>query len=491
MINQYLKSLYSFIISSLLLLLIGCDSAGLLSQSPENTQSPPLASPTVALERIDIVASPITTSGVSNLTLAVGHKQPFEVMGHYVDGSSRPLTDLEVSHWRTSDPDVGRFDEPGVLTATQEGVTTITVTKDGVTSNAVTVNVSDAVITSIQVTPSPVNIVKGLTEPLTATAIFSDMTSSDVSDLVTWILVDTETATVTPTGSLTAVEVGSTTLTASMDGVTSNTVTVNVSAPVMTSIQVTPSRVDMAIGQTQQLTATAIFNNGTSSDVSSSVTWVSDNPVIASVTPTGSLTADNVGSTTLTASMDGVTSNAVTVNVSAPVMTSIQVTPSRVDMARGLTQQLTAIAIFSDRTSSDVSSSVTWVSDNPGIASVTQTGLLSADGVGSTTLTASMDGVTSNTVDVNVSDATISSIQVTPSRVDMARGLGLTQQLTAIATFDNGTSFDVSSSVTWVSDNPAIASVTPTGLLSADNVGITTLTASMNGVTSNTGHPIH
>ncbi|EJL6460845.1 DUF1566 domain-containing protein, partial [Vibrio cholerae] len=68
------------------------------------------------------------------------------------------------------------------------------------------------------------------TQQLTATATFSDTTSSDVSNSVTWTPIDTATATVSSAGLLSAVEVGSTTLTAAKDGVTSNTVDVNVCA---------------------------------------------------------------------------------------------------------------------------------------------------------------------------------------------------------------------------------------------------------------------
>ena len=214
--NTYFKTLFLVVIFPLLTLIAGCNSEGAFSES------------TIKLERIDIVASPITTRGASQLTLAVGNKQPFEAVGHYSDGSSRTLTDLNVSDWHTSDPDVGRFDEPGVFTATNVGNTTLTATKDGVTSNTVDVNVSAAVITSIQVTPSPVNVAKGQTQQLTATATFSDATSSDVSNSVTWTPLDTATATVSPAGLLSAVEVGNTTLTATKDGVTSNTVDVDV-----------------------------------------------------------------------------------------------------------------------------------------------------------------------------------------------------------------------------------------------------------------------
>ena len=92
------------------------------------------------------------------------------------------------------------------------------------------VDVSSAVITSIQVTPSPVNVAKGQTQQLTAMATFSDTTSSDVSNSVTWGDFDTTTVTVSSTGLLSAVEVGNTTLTATKDGIISNTVDVDVCA---------------------------------------------------------------------------------------------------------------------------------------------------------------------------------------------------------------------------------------------------------------------
>ncbi|WP_273979565.1 Ig-like domain-containing protein, partial [Vibrio parahaemolyticus] len=174
-----------------------------------------------------------------------------------------------------------------------------------------------AVITAIQVTPSPVNVAKGQTQQLTATATFSDATSSDVSNSVTWTPIDTATATVSSAGLLSAVEVGNTTLTAMKDGVTSNTVDVNVSAAFITAIQVTPSPVNVAKGLTQQLTATATFSDATFSDVSNSVTWTPIDTATATVSSAGLLSAVEVGNTTLTATKDGVTSNTVDVNVCA------------------------------------------------------------------------------------------------------------------------------------------------------------------------------
>ncbi len=211
--HKILKGLFILLV---LQLLIGCNSEGAFSEF------------TVKLERIDIIPSKITTQGVSELRLAVGNKLFFEAIGHYSDGSSRLLSDLSVNDWHTSERDVGYFYTSGVLIGDNPGTTTVTATKDGITSNAVNVSVTAAVITNITVTPAVVNVVKGQTQQLTATAMYSDSTSSDITNSVTWESVDTATTTVTPEGLLSGVEVGTTTVTATKDGITSNAVNVRV-----------------------------------------------------------------------------------------------------------------------------------------------------------------------------------------------------------------------------------------------------------------------
>ncbi|MGI2132497.1 Ig-like domain-containing protein, partial [Shewanella baltica] len=217
--------------------------------------------------------------------------------------------------WTRTDTAVAVVTPDGVLRGVGVGETELTASRGGVTSNTVTVTVTNAVITALQVISSSVNVAKGQTEQLTATATYSDSTSSDVTSSVTWVTVDTGTATVSPTGLLSGVEVGSTTLTASKDGITSNTVTVNVTVAVITAITVTPATVWVGKGLTQQLTATATYNDNTSSPVTNSVTWTSADTATATVSPTGLLSGVEVGSTSLTASKDGITSNAVNVNV--------------------------------------------------------------------------------------------------------------------------------------------------------------------------------
>ncbi|WP_299695628.1 Ig-like domain-containing protein [uncultured Vibrio sp.] len=217
--NKLFKTLISIVFFPLLIILTGCDSADAV---PE---------PSVKLKSIRITASPITTLGVDQLTLAAGNKQPFEAVGHYSDGSFQTLTGLSLNDWHTTDLDTGYFNTPGMLVGGDSpGIVEITATKDGITSNTVSVNVTAAVITAIQVTPAMVNVAIDLTQQLTAVATYSDNSSSDISNSAIWTSDDINTATVTPEGLLSGVTIGLVNVTATQDGTISNIVNVDVCA---------------------------------------------------------------------------------------------------------------------------------------------------------------------------------------------------------------------------------------------------------------------
>ncbi|MDX7922551.1 Ig-like domain-containing protein, partial [Aeromonas media] len=253
-----------------------------------------------------------------------------------------------------------------------------------------------------QVTPPSVSLAKGQTQQLTATATYSDNTTADISSSIAWLSDDAATATITPNGLLTGVEQGNAEVTASLDGVTGNAVQVTVTDAILTTIEITPPSVSLSKGQTQQLTATATYSDNTTADVTSSVAWLSDDAATATITATGLLTGVEQGSAEVTASLDGVTGNAVQVTVTDAILTAIEITPPSVSVGKGQTQQLTATATYSDNTTANVTSSVAWLSDDAATATITATGLLTGVEQGSAEVTASLDGVTSDRVTVNV-----------------------------------------------------------------------------------------
>ncbi|EGR5448641.1 hypothetical protein COR24_19465, partial [Vibrio cholerae] len=85
---------------------------------------------------------------------------------------------------------------------------------------------------------------------------------------------------------------------------------------VVVEITVTPSPISVLEGRTQQLVAMAKFDDGTERDVTGYAMWsIVGDPTIAAVSASGLLTGKTRGTTELTASKKGITSNTVTVNV--------------------------------------------------------------------------------------------------------------------------------------------------------------------------------
>ncbi|OZG43547.1 hypothetical protein CAK78_01925 [Aeromonas sp. A35_P] len=114
------------------------------------------------------------------------------------------------------------------------------------------------------------------------------------------------------------------------------------------------------------------------------------------------LTGVQAGSVQVTASKDGINSNAISVDVSNAVLVSLQITPASLTVAKGQVQSLAAVATYSDSTTADVSTSVAWSSSDPNVATVTTDGLLTGVQAGSVQVTASKDGINSNAISVDV-----------------------------------------------------------------------------------------
>lgn len=97
-----------------------------------------------------------------------------------------------------------------------------------------------------------------------------------------------------------------------------------VAPPVVTTVTVSPSPVSMTVGYTRQLTARA-YDQWGNQMWGVSATWTSLDPSVASVSSTGSLTGMTVGSTTVRATINGVSAtvpvtvtNQLTVTIDGP-----------------------------------------------------------------------------------------------------------------------------------------------------------------------------
>jgi len=156
----------------------------------------------------------------------------------------------------------------------------------------------------------------------------------------------------------------------------------------------------MAVGQTAQLTAAAFEANGTSLR-GRPATWSSSNAAIVTVgATTGLVTAFAPGSATITATIEGAKQSQSVVVVPMPVAV-VEVTLASSTLQINETTQATAVTYDRDRNVL-TGRLVTFSSDNPAIASVSETGLVTAIRPGTTFIKARSEGPSGAAVGLTV-----------------------------------------------------------------------------------------
>src|SRR6185369_17061151 len=193
------------------------------------------------------------------------------------------------------------------------------------------------------------------------------------------------------------------------------------SSVTLQSITVSPSAPAVTVGQSQQLTATALYSDSTSNDVTSSVTWSSSDNAVATVA-VGMVSTKAQGSATISAAMGNVKGTAnVIAKASAAQMTALGVAPASATLAVGATMNFTATQTLSDLTSQNLTASVGWTSSDPTVASIDNNGALTALKVGVTTITATSGSFTATSV-VTVNNVSLQSIYLLLGSGSIAAG---------------------------------------------------------------------
>ena len=168
-----------------------------------------------------------------------------------------------------------------------------------------------------------------------------------------------------------------------------------------TSVTVSPNAPPLlGSGGTQKFTALAAYQSGSSKDVTTSATWSSSNPcavaVIASGSNAGNATAVGTGgAVTITANLSGITGTAT-----ATVATGITISPCPETAVGTLTEVLFHTggnqAFTATSGGTDVTSSATWISNNPSVVNFAS----------SSSSTATFPSAGTTTIMANASSAT-------------------------------------------------------------------------------------
>ena len=457
----------------------------------------------IAVAAVTLVSIQIT----GNLNPAKGIVTQYVATGIFSDGSNQNLTNQVT--WGTGDSNIATQSNAsgtkGILSTVNEGTTSVTASLLGVTGTVnITIPASAPTLTSIAISGGS-SLTVGLGQQFTAIATYSDNTTLDVTKMAVWNSSNNAAATIVSDlvngGAMQSVATGSTNITATFGGVTSNTVAVTVNSATLVSIAITPNNNPSIIaGNNQTFTATGTYNNSTTANITSSVTWNSSNTGIATISNVadvtkGRATGVSAGSTNITASLSGVNSNTVALGVSAATLVSIAITPSVTSTIAGMTitNAYTATGTYNTGITADISSQVTWISSNTGAATISNAadaskGKITGVSAGSSNITATLSGVTSNSVGFTVNATTLQSISINAPASSVIVGM-TTNAFTAIGHYDNGTTADISSSVTWNSSatgNATISNVADSskGKATGVSAGSTNISASLGAINS-------
>ncbi len=455
---------------------------------------------------LTVTAATLVTIGVTptSPSIALGRTAQFTATGIYSDNSTQDLTAFVT--WSSSDTTIAAVSNTagsnGLATSVGTGPATITAVLGSV-SGSTTLNVTQAVLQSIDITPAIPAIAKGTTQLFTATGTYSDNTTEDLTAAVAWSSSNTAVATVSnaqnSTGLATAVGTGLATITATLGGVSGST-DLTVGSATLQSIDVSPIDPSIPMSLPQQFSASGNYSDGTVQDLTNQVTWNSSDPTVATISnaagSNGLATPVAQGQTTITAVLGNAKTNVpVTLTVTSAVLQTITITPAAPQIAQGTSLQFTATGTYSDSTTQDITALVTWGSSDGTVATISNAqasrGLATSVGAGTTVITAAFGAVTNAvpvTLTVKPANVVLQSITIAP--VNATIFLGGPQQYTATGNFSDGSNQDLTTQVAWRSSNKTIASISnapgSNGLATPIKNGSTTISAAITiaGVTT-------
>lgn len=291
---------------------------------------------------------------------------------------------------------------------------------------------------------------------LKAWAHYSDGTRVDVTADTGWTSSQPSVGVIGPTGIVTFNGSGATKFEGSYQG---KRVAITLFATAATLTSVTLSSVasgELAKGEAREFAAWATYSDGSRLEVTERALWSVDGNVLTLGDRRGRVLGAQQGTGSVHVNFHGVEGGEFVV-VAAPRATQLGLTVSNAIFRPGESQQLAALATFSDGSTRDVSGEATWTSsDAARVGFGAQPGSIVALAVGSSHVTARWNGLQSSAL-LSVQARRLTALAF--SEVALTLAHGLSGRVALMGTFDDGTREDVSELALWSSSAPAVASV--------------------------------
>jgi uncharacterized repeat protein (TIGR03803 family) len=281
----------------------------------------------------------------------------------------------------------------------------------------------------------------------------------------------------------------------SVCGTASSSFLVTVTPASLVSIALTPPAPSIALGSRQQFTATGTFSDNSTQDLSADLTWTSSSTAVATVSSSGLVSTLGTGTATIiatcsVASVCSTLSGSATLTVTPATLVSIAITPPAPSIALGVNESFTATGTYSDNSTQNLTTQVTWASATPAVATISNAsgtaGVATPVATGTTQISAALGSITSPAVTLTVTPATLVSIAITPTGPSIP--VAGSEQFIATGTYSDSSTQVLTTSVTWASSSTSVASISNAsntqGLAVGLQTGSSSISATFSSITS-------
>ncbi|KMZ42198.1 MULTISPECIES: Ig-like domain-containing protein [Bacillales] len=404
---------------------------------------------------VDVDVPQNLTADITTVAIPVGGAKQVTVKASYPGGGSAEDVTQKVV-WSSSSPNVASVRQ-GLITGVSTGSVTVTATYG---TRTVNISVSVGVMQTLTVDKKKIVLANGKSETVKLTAAYADGTNKDVTDTATWSTASAAVAEVM-NGKITATGAGKTTITGTFDG---KSVSIAVEVDQATNLSVDPRMLILNVNESKDIKLSATDSAGNSDNVTKDAEWSSTSLKVADVV-NGRVTGLSNGRATITAKYGG---KSISIQVEVGIVSKLEADKRFVSTKSNSNVQVTLTATFSDGRTMDVTNLADWKTSNYKVADVSK-GLVSGRAYGKTTVTARYnDKSVSIPVDVDMLKYLKTDV------VQLVMNKGETKQVSAIATYMDGSEQNVSKPALWTTTRLLVADVKD-GIIKATGSGKATI----------------
>lgn len=397
--------------------------------------------------------------GVESISMKVNQDVDLALQATYANGSTEMIAGK--AQWASNKEDIV-YVNGGRASAYKSGEATITASYGGKTAS---VKVSVDIPTKLTAEPKSLALQKNEEYRINLIAVYDEYEEA-VAEKAEWSVSSDKVLSVDK-GLVTALENGTATVTAKFGG---KSVTVKVEVGLADKLEADVRFITLNTGGTKNIILTATDSSGKSIDVTNEAEWKSSSPKTADVNK-GLVTAYDSGKATITAKYGGKT---VSIPVEVDMIQRLETSHRILSLKSGEKAQVKITVTFSDGSVKDVTADAEWKASNYKIVDVNN-GAITAKSYGKTNVSAKY-GNKSITIPVDVD--TLKYLKTDEVALTMKKGT--TVQVTATATYMDGTDIDVSKPALWTSSKITVADVKD-GIIKATGKGKATITVSFGG----------